>query len=238
MVRNSKSWRAASLAIAVLVMAGCGTMAAQQVPQGPSMQQGPDMQGQDPLNLTQEQIQRLQNFMQRQAAQEQPGAVRARLQRFQHIVLAPQVDVVALAQHLEEDRARMRARIAQTVAYWQELRDTLTPEQTATLVQLITTQPAPGPAPEPPSQLGLTEAQKQALKSLQSPEADQAIQQAIIAFLQQGDSGVLASAMEQAQALMPSSAQVAQVLAGLSLQQRQALFTAPPEQQQQPSMSY
>lgn len=230
MARNPKPWRALSMALIACVVASCGSVSAQQAPNITQTDpQGQEMQAQDPLNLTQEQIQRLQTFMQRQTAQEPVAAVQERMQRLSRLLTAPTVDVQALTQHLEQDRDRSANQIDQTVAYWVEMRDILTEQQRAKLRQLIEGQPA-AETGEFPQQLNLTDEQKQALRSLQSPQADQTSQRAIVIFMQDSDQAKLRDALERAQTLMPDARTVAAALASLTPQQRQQLFSMPEQQ--------
>lgn len=244
MFPNPRPWRALSLALLAGFVASCGAVGnglqTQQLDPGQQQQVAPQDQQQmrDPLNLTQEQIQRLRAIMQRQGGRESREAMQARIKRLEAILTAPQIDVQALTEHLRQERDQMRTRLADTISHLVQFHAILTPEQRLRLRDLIGQAPEEaGPQDELATRLNLTAEQQAALKSLHAPEAGKAFRKAFRRFLRTGDQESLRANLEDAVSMLPDPENVANAIAGLTPEQRKQLFTRRQEQAPQSQQS-
>lgn len=226
---TAKSYRLASLVIVAAIAGACGAVdrpsEPSPAPQPPmSVQQvrgqGQASQPRDPLNLSQTQQQQLQQIAQQ--AQPDQASLDTWMQKFGDLLLANQIDVPALVQHLKQNRQQMVANVDKTIQALVATRNILTNEQRATFAQLQNQQPPDGY--DALKDLNLTAEQRQALQAVEATAVQQATAKAIGQFMQSGDQQQLRAAVQQAFDQMPQPEAIARAMASLSLDQRKKLF--------------
>lgn len=220
---TAKSYRLASLVIVAGIASACGAVA--PAPQPPmSVQQvggqGQASQPRDPLNLSQAQQQQMQQIAKQ--AQPDQATLDAWMQKFGDLLLANQIDVPTLVQHLKQNRQQMIANVDKTIQALVATRNILNNEQRATFAQLQNQQPPEGY--DTLKDLNLTAEQRQALLAVEATAVQQATAKAIGQFMQNGDQQQLRAAVQRAFDQMPQPEAIARAMASLSLDQRKKLF--------------
>jgi Spy/CpxP family protein refolding chaperone len=175
----------------------------------------------DKLNLTQDQIAKIQAMIQQRPKPDE-AEVQARVDQIKALLSAPVVDVAALAAHIEHDRQQIHKRLATMVDVVTGIQAILTPEQRAILAKIPPAEDAP--QPDITADLDLTDQQKAAIESLRPVAADTSLRKAIHDFMVSGDKAALAKAINDSADRLPSATAIASGLASLSQDQRQKLI--------------
>lgn len=236
-----KFWRRASVAICTGFLAGCGSqptgvpqpspLGAQAAPSSPtvnivesrSQRQAPlrhERERRDLLNLTEAQKTQLQQIA--EAHKDTIEAMQAGHQAIMDAMQASEVDEAVLAKAIDDHRASAKAAVPDLVKMAGEMRDVLTDEQRAKLVQMMARRmerrervmigrPGQEEGSGMPDPFGMKASHK-------------ALQAAFIHFLQTGDEDALANALNTVIDQMPDSATIAAKLANLTPEQREKLF--------------
>lgn len=210
-ILKRRSQRLASLAILAGLIGGCGAAAGPAAGDRPmSASQATGQQPSFDLQLTDQQEKQLQAITQKYASQTSQEDAQRQAQQIQQILTAERVDTRKLVQLLERDREQIIQALRQTPNVMAEIRQILTAKQQQTFAAM---------------QDSLAQQAEQGDQGAAGPQGGgAALPRAIGSFMRSGDVRALQAAVNDAIRQIPSSEQVANSLAGLSLEQRKQMF--------------
>lgn len=225
---QQKVWRAASVAVLAGLIAGCGVQPTNSMGVKNDESQTSAVvpeRHRDVLGLTQQQKDQLKAIFEEQG-KELMATLKAGHQKIFRQLSADEVDEAQLASAIDAHKQEVRTALPALVGMFADMRDVLTVEQRAKLVEKMEKKMEKRAER---AKLGsgkaqrLTAEQEELFSALGSREGHMAVHQAFIAFLRTGDQDVLQTTILTAIDQMPDSATMAAKLAGLTKEQREKL---------------